>query len=346
MSSLPQPPDPMPLYRLGTAFAASRALLTAVELELFTHLARSPLTAAEIGSALNLHPRAVPDFPDTLLALGVLTREGDGPSARYANTPATAYYLVKGSPAYNGGFLELCSARLYPFWQHLTEALRTGRPQNEIHPRYGAKGLWESIYGNDEKLHNFIAAMAASNTVAHRTLAEKMDWKGVTTHLDVGGASGQLSCEIVRANPHVTSTMLDLERVTKIAARNIETQGFSDNIKVLSGSFWDAPFPNADVITMGQILHDYSLPKKKQLMQKAYDALNPGGRFVAVEMIIDDDRRGSVPSLLMSLNMIVDQEGGFDFSAKDFDAWAREAGFVRSERLELVAPVHAAVAYK
>lgn len=347
MSEKPELPDPTPILELGSAFAASRVLLTAIELDLFTLLSRSPLTASEIAEKLGLHPRAVPDFPDTLLALDVITREGDGPEARYANSELSAHYLVKGSPAYRGDFFEMCGKRLYIFWGHLTEALQTGRRQNEGHPRSGGKELWEGIYENDEKLKGFIAAMSANNTAAHRVFAKTFDWTNVSTHLDVGGASGQLSCEVAKANPGVRSTTFDLERVSRIAMRNIEAQALSGKVEVMPGSFWeDWKCAKVDVVTMGQILHDYSLPKKMELLKKAYEALNQGGRFVALELLIEDDRRGSVPALLMSLNMIVETGLGFDFSVKEFDVWAKKVGFTRTERLELLPPMGAVVAYK
>ena len=346
MSAKPDPPSPEPLLRLGLAFTASRVFLTAVELDLFTLLSKNPLTASQISDALNLHPRSVPDFPDALVALDLLTREGDGPSGVYANTTLTAHYLVRGSPAYRGQIFEMFGKRIYRFWGHLEDALRTGQPQNEAHPRNGGGALWDAMYESPEKLEAFVDSMKSLSCDAHRRFARTMEWKGVETHLDVGGASGQLSCEVVMAAAHVRSMTFDLERVSALARKNIAAQGLADRVTVVSGSFWEDALPRADVVTMGNILHDYPLEKKLALLKMGYDALYPGGRFVALEFLIDDDRRGSVAGLLMSLNMIIEQEGGFDYSAKDFDAWAKEVGFVRTERVDLVPPMVAAVAYK
>ena len=347
MAATPDAPDLRPLLDLGGAFSASRVLLTAIELDIFTLLSRGPLTASEIATALKLHQRAVPDFPDALLSLNMLTREGDGPEARYSNGPLPAYYLVKGTPTYKGGFLEMCATRLYHYWGHFTEALQTGRCQNESHPRNAdSKDVWSSMYGTDEKLEIFMQAMGALNNDAQRELAKKMDWATLSSHLDLGGADGLLSCEVVSANPHVKSTTLDLERVSRVARNNIARRGLTDKIGIVSGSFWDWPFPKADVITMGVIVHNYNLEKKMVLLRKAYDALNPGGRLVALEYLIEDDRRGSLPALMMSLHMILDQDGGFDFTSRDFDGWAKEVGFDHSEKIELIPPLNAVIAYK
>ncbi|MEP6655324.1 MAG: methyltransferase dimerization domain-containing protein [Myxococcales bacterium] len=140
------------ILQIGMGFWASKTLLTAVELGLFTLLGDGGLTAPQIADRLDLHERGRDDFVDALVSLGLLTRDGDGPGAIYGNTTDTAVFLDKGSPAYLGGILEMSSARLYGFWGSLTEALRTGLPQNEI--KIGAPGLFEAVYADPERLEN------------------------------------------------------------------------------------------------------------------------------------------------------------------------------------------------
>src|SRR5258706_4887823 len=123
--------NPAHILQVGMGFFASKTLLSAVELELFTRLAARPMTGREIAAALQLNARAIPDFPDALVALKFLQRAGDGPEARYSNGPEAALFLDRNSPAYVGGILEMANSRLYGFWGNLTEALRTGLPQNE-----------------------------------------------------------------------------------------------------------------------------------------------------------------------------------------------------------------------
>src|SRR5438270_11978523 len=120
-------PTPEHILQIGLGIWASKTLLTAIELEVFTELAKHPLSLPELQGRLGLHARSARDFFDALVATGFLEREGD----IYRNTPATDLYLDRRKPTYVGGMLEMCNRRLYPFWSHLTEALRTGRPQNE-----------------------------------------------------------------------------------------------------------------------------------------------------------------------------------------------------------------------
>src|SRR4051794_25845835 len=130
----PSTSDPTPghILQVGMGFWASKTLLSAVELELFTVLGDQTMTAPEIGDRLGLHPRSLFDFLDALVSLGLLERDGDGQEAGYRNTIETATFLDKRQRSYVGGILEMSNARLYGFWGNLTEALRTGAPQNEI----------------------------------------------------------------------------------------------------------------------------------------------------------------------------------------------------------------------
>ncbi len=336
--------DPSHIMQVGMGFFGSRTLLSAVELELFTHLGAGELTGEQIRERLGLHPRAIPDFPDSLLALGLLRREGEGPKARYANTKQTAMFLDKKSPQYIGGILEMAGSRLYRFWGSLTEALRTGEPQNEI--KESGEPMFAKLYSAPERLEQFMNAMAGISAGNFKALAEKFDFSPYETLCDVGGATGQLSCMVAEANPHMRCTSADLPPVEPIAKRYIEQTGLSDRVKTAIVDFFVDPLPKADVITMGMILHDWNLEKKKHLIKLAYDALPPGGAFIVVEALIDDARRENAFGLLMSLNMLIEFGDAFDYSGADFKSWCSEAGFTRFEVIPLAGPSSAAVAYK
>jgi hypothetical protein len=144
MSSPPKAPPVTPeaILQVGLGFWASKTLLSAIELELFTELALQPGTLAELQTRLGLHPRSARDFLDALVALGFLERRG----GTYDNTPATAAFLDKAKPSYIGGMLEMANIRLYGFWNNLTEGLRTGQQQNEA--RTGGKFLFEELYAD------------------------------------------------------------------------------------------------------------------------------------------------------------------------------------------------------
>jgi predicted O-methyltransferase YrrM len=337
-------PDPSHIMQVGMGFFASKSVLSAVELELFTHLGDQALTGEEIGARLALHPRAIPDFPDTLLALGFLERDDGGGERRYRNTPDTAAFLDERSPTYIGGILEMANARLYGFWGDLTEALRTGRPQNEV--KHTGTAMFEELYSDPARLEQFMGAMAGISAGNFHALAETFDFSKYNTVCDVGGATGQLSMILAARHPHLRCISYDLPPVAPIAAKAITAAGLSDRVSVASGDFFAEPLPQADVITMGLILHDWNLEGKQHLIGAAYDALPEGGAFIVVENLIDDARRENAFGLMMSLNMLIEFGDAFDYTGADFAGWCKEAGFRDVEIVPLTGPASAGIAYK
>ena len=325
-------------------FWPARILQTATKLGLFTALGKAPMTGAQIAKALGFAPRAVPDFPDALVALGFLEREGDGPAGVYSNGPEAAAFLDQNSPTYVGGFLEMVHDRLYPFWGDLHVGLRTGKPQNES--SRGMSSIFETVYSDPDGLAQFLSAMSGISTGNFMALAEKFDFSRYKTLCDVGGAEGVLAIAVARANPHMHCATADLAAVEPIARRKIAAAGLSDRIDTKVVDFFEDDLPQADVITMGMILHDWDLPTKKMLIAKAYDALPEGGAFIVIESLIDDARRENAFGLMMSLNMLIEGGDAFDYTGADFAGWCKDAGFTSSEVLHLTGPSSAAIAYK
>jgi hypothetical protein len=332
------------ILQIGMGFWASKTLLSAVELSLFTELSGGGLTAPQIADRLDLHERSRDDFLDALVSLALLARDGDGPGAVYSNTPDTAIFLDKGAPAYLGGILEMASARLYGFWGSLTEALHTGLPQNEI--KTGGPGLFEAVYADPERLETFLNGMNGLQIGAFTALSHTLDLSNHTSFCDIGGANGGLAAMIATANPHLTGSVFDLPPVAPVAAANLAHHGVADRVTTVAGDFFVDDFPTADVYFMGNVLHDWDEATKQDLIDKAYAGLPSGGVLVVIENVIDDARRTNSFGLLMSLNMLIELPGGFDYTGAQFDAWARKAGFARTEVRHLAGPTSAAIAYK
>ena len=336
--------DPSSILQTAFGFWHSKVLLTAVEFGVFTKLAGRRLTGAELGAELQLHPRAIADFFDALVAMKFLGREGDGAQARYFNTPEGSLFLDEASPRYIGGWLAMCNARLFKFWNDLPEALRTGRAQNEI--KHGQKGMFEELYSDLPRLEQFMGAMTGLSRINFETFADKFDFSKFQTLCDVGGATGLLCIEVAKKHSHLKCTSFDLPAVEPIAKKHIAAAGLENRIGTASGDFFKDPLPKADVITMGMILHDWNLEKKLHLIRAAYDALPSGGAFVVVENLIDDARRENAFGLMMSLNMLIEFGDAFDFTGADYRGWCEDAGFTKVEVLPLAGPASAAIAYK
>ena len=336
--------DPGHIMQTATAFWASKVLLTAVELDLFSTLGDGSMTASQFGETLDLHPRGTYDFFDALVALKFLDRDGDGPQGKYKNTPETAAFLDKKSPTYIGGMPEMMNARLFGFWNHLGIALKTGQPQNEL--KTHGKPIFEELYANEAQLGEFLSAMTGFQAGNFMQLAEKFAFSKYKTVSDIGGALALLSRLVGTRHAHLTFATFDLPPVASHAQREIDAAGMTDRITVVSGDFFVDDLPKADVVTMGNILHDWNLETKKILIKKAYDALPEGGAFIAIENVIDDARRENAFGLLMSLNMLIEFGDAFDYTGADFRDWCGEAGFTRFEIIPLAGPASAAIAYK
>jgi predicted nicotinamide N-methyase len=314
------------ILQTGIGFWASKTLLSAVELGLFSALANGPTDLATLQGKLGLHPRAARDFLDALVALKLLDRH-DG---RYSNTPETDLFLDRAKPSYLGGLLEMANARLYGFWGSLTEALRTGEHQNEA--KHGAD-VFGATYADPQRLRGFLAAMSAVSAGPAKAIAAKFDWSEYKTVMDLGAAQGMVPVTLLQTHAHLSGTGFDLPQVKPVFEAFVAQNGLADRLRFVAGDFFKDELPRADVVVMGHILHDWGLPEKKALLAKVFATLPDGGAVVVYDAVIDDERKENAFGLLMSLNMLIETARGFDYTGADCQAWMREAGF-RDTRVE------------
>jgi hypothetical protein len=339
-------PSPSTIMQIGTGFWASKILLSAIKFQLFTKLAeQKKMSAKEIKTALNIKctDRHLFDYLDALTVFGFLHRDGLLETAVYSNTLDTDTFLDKKKPTYIGGILEMMNNRLYAFWGSLEDGLLTGLPQNEAKRSEDFFGL---IYKDPNKLKEFINAMSGIQMGNFMTFAQKFDFSKYKTLADVGGSAGLLSLMVAKHQPHMSCTTFDLPPVEPIAKETIQQFQLTDRVKTQSGDFFADAFPKADIVTMGNILHDWDEEKKIILMKKAYQALPDGGAFVAIESIIDNERKQNAFGMMMSLNMLIETGTGFDYTFADFNRWAKTVGFKSTSLLPLAGPSSAAIAYK
>lgn len=325
-------PDPAQILQVGLGFWASKTLLSAVELGLFTTLAKKPANLATLTKSLGLHPRSAHDFLDALVSLGFLVRN----NGEYSNTPSTDFFLDENKSTYIGGVLEMANFRLYPFWSNLTTALRTGELQNEA--KGGGESPFVALYADPERLRQFLKAMTAISNFANRLIASQFPWTTYKTAADIGTAQGDLIVQVAFANPHVTGVGFDLPQVRPIFEEYAAAHSLSSRVKFQPGSFFEEPLPRADVLMMGHILHDWNLEGKKTLIRKAFEALPTGGALIVYDSVIDDQRSQNSFGLLMSLNMLIETPGGFDYTGADCMSWMKEVGFTQTRVEYLCGP--------
>src|SRR5271169_2376068 len=322
---------PEHIIKLGTGFWGSKTLLSGIELGVFSTLAGAPADLPTLQKKLGLHQRSARDFLDALVALRMLERE----NGVYRNTADTDFFLDRAKPSYMGGMLEMCNVRLYGFWGSLTEALRTGEPQNEAKE---GKDFFGALYAEPQRLREFLGAMSGLSAGAAQAIAAKFPWRNYTTFVDVGAAQGILPVTLARAHAHLRGIGFDLPRVQAVFEEFVANHGLSDRVRFQAGDFFTGALPNADVIIMGHILHDRDVSQKKMLLSKAFAAVPNEGAVIVYDAIIDDERRETAFGLLMSLNMLIETPGGSDYTGADCQQWMRESGFSKTQVEHLVGP--------
>ena len=316
-----QPPSPVPLMALSTAFWAFKTLAAAHELDLFGRLSGGAgTTAAELAADLGIHPRPAEMLLTGCAALGLLEKR-DG---RYRNAPISEAYLVRGKPGYFGGWVEMADKRLYAGWGKLVDALRTNRPTTWDPARQSS--LFD---GEDPKMLSlFWEAMHSLSAMTARKLGEAVDLGRYRRLLDIGGGSGAYDIELCRLYPALRATVFDLPHVAEIAAGKVAAAGLTDRVATVGGDFFaDAPFPAGhDLHLFSMILHDWDEAKNRALLRRSYAALPPGGAVVISELLVNDDKTGPAPAALMSLNMLIETEGR-NYTPAEYGAWLEDAGF-------------------
>jgi hypothetical protein len=326
------PPSPDAIMKLGSAFWGSKTLLSAIELGLFSELAASgPLDSEALRDRLGLHERSARDFFDALVALGMLARD----NGSYRNTPETELFLDRAKPSYVGGILEMMNARLFGFWNSLTEALRTGMPQSEA--KTGGD-FFQVLYSDPERLRGFAKAMSGISAGAAQALAATFPWDRYQTVIDIGCAEGCVPVQLAREHEHLRGGGFDLPPMAPLFEEYVAAADLADRLRFYPGDFFADELPSADVLLMGHILHDWNLDEKRLLLEKAHSALPDGGALIVYEAIIDDERRENAFGLLMSLNMLIETPGGFDYTGADGQGWMADVGFRETYAEHLVGP--------
>jgi len=306
--------DPAAIIRLGTAFCQAKAVLTAVELGLFTTLSEAPGTAEELTERLGLQPRGTRDFLDLLVSLELLERAG----GRYRNAASADHHLVQGKPTYVGGFLARANHNLYPAWGRLTEALKTGKPQSE-------SDFMEMIK-EPARLRRFVGMMDALTDMLGPRLAQAFDWSTVDSVLDVGGARGNLASHLARAHPALHASVFDLPEMRPLFDENVAGLGLTDRMRFHGGDFFADALPEAGVVVIGHVLHDWAADERRTLVEKAFTAVRPGGALLVYDRMLDNPPT-DLDNLVISLDMLLTTPGGEEYPVDECVAVLESVGF-------------------
>ncbi|RKR92568.1 ubiquinone/menaquinone biosynthesis C-methylase UbiE [Micromonospora pisi] len=324
---------PTPLMGLVTGFWSFKTFAAAVELGLFTRIAGGQvLTVQTATTEFGLAERPADLLLAACASLGLLERTDEG----YRNSALAEEFLVAGKPYYFGGQVRYCDERTYLPWHRIGEALRTDKPLT-WDPQ--AK---ETVFGDDdpEMLALFWEAMYSTSIFTARALADAYDLSGQRRLLDVGGGAGAFSIELCRRNPGLRATVLDLPHVCAQADAKIAAAELTGTVETISGNFLaDPTLPDGhDTVLLSMILHDWDEPTNELILGKCFAALSPGGTIIISELLLDDDRSGPPEAALMGMNMLVETEGGRNYSGAEYRRWLHRAGFTDIRTVAFTAP--------
>jgi SAM-dependent methyltransferase len=302
-------------------FMASRCILTALELDLFTAVGEGA-SAEEIGTRVDANSRAVSMLLNALVALGLLSKAGD----TYMNTPESARSFVRGSKDNQRDGL-LHTANIWHRWSTLTEVVR--------------QGTRVPIGGdtNPEWTCNFIAGMQRNARDRAPLVVKALGTEGVRRVLDLGGGSGAYSIAFAKAAPEVRCEILDLAEVVPLTAEYVREAGVSAQVGLRPGNMLHDDFGSGyDIVMLNAICHMFSEEQNLHIFRRACQALAPNGRLVVQDFILNPDKTGPEHAALFSLNMLVGTESGATYSEPEYTAWMKAAGFSEVRRAKLPGP--------
>jgi len=336
--------SPDPVFQMLTGFFASKTLMAAVEMDVFTKLDGRQVTGQELQQLLALESRPAQVFASALVSIGLL----DSKNGKFSNSQISATFLSKKSPAYMGGFVRMCDERLYKGWDSLSWSLANNKPV-EVKKGGDAESLFNDAKSDRsvEAIEKFTHAMHGVSIGPAMALAKAFDFSKYKSMIDIGGGSGAYSINVAKEYPNMSATVADLGPVCKVAEVYIAQYGLSGRVKTTQLDFWKQDIPKGhDVAFLSHIIHDYDEEKGMTLLKKIHSSLNPGGAMIVSEWMLNDDKTGPVPSAMMGLNMIIETNGGRNYSFTEISEMLKKAGFENIEKRPLAGPAQIAIGYK
>ena len=310
---------PDDLNELIRGFMPSRAVLTALELNVFTGVSGGA-SADVVAGKIQASPRGTEMLLHALAALKLLRKE----NGIFKNTPLSARFFVDTSPDSARKAL-LNTANLWYRWSNLTESVRMGTPA----PRAGDGG-W---------VNTFIAAMDRNARERAQAVVNVVGAEGIRRILDLGGGSAAYSIAFAQANPTVTAEVLDLPDVIPLTQEYIRRADLADRIRTCAGDMLRDPLGQGfDLVLLSAICHMFSPEENRALFQRAYAALVPGGRLLVQDFILEAEKTVPRFAALFALNMLVGTRGGSTYSEPEYTVWLTEAGFTDVRRVRLAGP--------
>ncbi len=333
-------PEPAPVVRLIEAFRGSKILFAAVSLGVFDRLSERPSDAASLAPEIGASTDALERLLDACVGLGLLGKH----AGMYSNLPVAENYLCRSSPHTLAGYILFSNKALYALWGNLEDAVREGT--HRWRQTFGLEGpLFDHFFKRDEAKREFIAGMHGLGLLSSEKVVAAFDLGGFRRLVDLGGATGHLALAACERYPELRAAVFDLATVVEVAREYVGRSPVRERVELIAGDFFSDPLPEADLYSLGRILHDWSEKKVRLLLSRIYERLPPGGGLLIAEKLLEEDKTGPLSAHLQSLNMLVATEGK-ERSLSEYAALLREAGFADVQGRRTGAPLDAVLAAK
>lgn len=305
-------PDPMKVMEISSAYWNSFVLHAANGVRVFTHLKDGPLNAADVAKLCGADPRGVELILIACVGLGLLEKEGE----LFRNGPVAETFLVEGGPRYQGGIVTMFESWVEP-WTMLKDAVINGRPVVEKQHDHG-----------EEATRKYIMGMLYRGIPQAELLASEVPLTGRKKLLDVGGGPGIFSIIFCQHNAGLQADVLDLPQTLKITREIIDRYQAGNNVNTREGDYSQVPFGSGyDAVLLSSMISQEGPEVIKELIRKAFDAMESGGLLMLQEQFLDDDKKGPLLATLVGINQLIHTPAGRAYSAKEVAAWAEEIGF-------------------
>ena len=334
------PPDPGTVLDLIEAFRRSKVMFAAVAFGIFDRLSESPEVATTLAAHLGADRDALERLLDACVAFGFLSKLG----GVYSNQPVAETYLRRSSPQTLTGYILYSNNALYPMWGKLEDAVREGT--HRWQQTFGHDGnIFDHFFRTEESRRDFIAGMNGFGMISSPKVVAAFDLSRFTRLVDLGGATGHLAIAACERYAALHGAVFDLAPVIELAKEFVTKSPVSDRVDLIAGDFFSDPLPEADLYSVGRILHDWSDEKVRGLLAKIHQALPAGGALLVAERLLDEDKTGPLPTLLQSLNMLICTEGK-ERTLSEYATLLCDAGFAEVEGRRTDAPLDAILAVK
>lgn len=295
--------DPTIVLDLLEAFRRSKVMFAAVELGVFDCLKR-PMSLETLSSTLGCDTVAMRDLLDSCVAMGLLQRN----DSLYANTATASTYLTQDSDRRMTGYIHYSNRVMWKMWANLEDAIREG--SHRWKQTFDFDGpIFSHFFRTEEAMHEFLMGMHGFGMITSPRVVNAFDLSRFGVIADLGGATGHLAIAACLRYPNMRGVVFDLPHALELARSIVGNSAVGERIDVVGGDFFADELPTADLYALGRIVHDWSEPKIRKLLQRIYDALPSGGGLLIGEKILWEDRTGPRWALMQSLNMIVCTEG-------------------------------------